>query len=141
LDPAADQAGAGGTGKFHRELVGRLITHAEHEFTLSRPDKDGTTRRDHLQAVAAQGRPVEGLEAPPLPAELAYLFEWFLEASAARGSSGFGGIQPLSYAELAAWAQLTGVDPTPFEVSVIRLLDSTLVRVLNDGGHRGSHPD
>jgi hypothetical protein len=86
------------------------------------------------------GRPVPELEAPPLPAELAYLFDWFLDASSGRGG-GFGGIQPLAWTEIEAWSRLLGLGLTPFEARVLRLLDATLVRSMSDGGHRGHHPD
>jgi len=83
--------------------------------------------------VRAQGAAVPELDNPvAIPVELAYLFAWFTELSAARGSGGFGA-NPISYAEIDAWARLTGTAPTPFEISVIRLLDGALLRNLSDG--------
>lgn len=42
--------------------------------------------------------------------------------SGARTSNGFG-LNPLSFAEIQAWAALTGADPTPWEVSLLKRLD------------------
>jgi hypothetical protein len=68
------------------------------------------------------------------------VWSWFLELSASRGSNGFGGLDPLSYTEIDAWARLHGVAPTPFEVGVLRRLDQALLKAHTEHGrHRGSH--
>lgn len=66
-------------------------------------------------------RPAE-LDGPSCPDELAYLWDWYCELAAARGSNGWG-LNPICYAEIAAWAALTGRDPSPFEVGCIARLD------------------
>ena len=88
--------------------------------------------REHLQAAAESGQRIEGLIGPEAPVELIYLLGWFAELSATRGSTGFS-ILPLSYLEIDAWARLTDVDPTPFEVGVLRRLDEAFLRSLNHG--------
>lgn len=67
-------------------------------------------------------RAAELLQGPGLPAEAAYLWEWFLELSAARPSGGFGP-SAIAYSEILAWAQLTGRRPVPWEVRWIGHLD------------------
>lgn len=56
------------------------------------------------------------------PYEVEHLWLWFCDLSSARTGSGFGA-NPISYVEIAAWARLTGNDPTPWEVSVLRRMD------------------
>lgn len=51
-----------------------------------------------------------------------YLLLWFADLSAARGSNGFSA-DPISYAEMQAWSELSGIRPTPFEVECLRELD------------------
>jgi hypothetical protein len=63
-----------------------------------------------------------GLAASP-PQLLDYLWAWFFELCAARSSNGWSA-NPISYTEIAAWAMLTRAHPTPWEVSVLRLMDS-----------------
>lgn len=59
------------------------------------------------------------------------IFGWFGELAAARGSSGFGA-NPISFAELAAWAHLTDRAPTPFEISLLRRIDSAFLAVMSE---------
>lgn len=65
--------------------------------------------------------PMELIE-PELPGALAYVWQWFLELSSGRGSNGFGPAA-LSYRDIAAWADLMRIRPTPFEVELIRAMD------------------
>lgn len=76
------------------------------------------------------------LDGPPCPSELVYVLEWFGELSAARGS-GAAGANPIGYAEIAAWSHLTGLVPTPFEVSVLRRLDAAFLTALTRKPARG----
>lgn len=92
--------------------------------------KDGTSIRSHYESVQRQTgiTPKELAEIPPMPEALAYLWEWFLQLDGARGGNGFG-LNPLSYAEIQAWAQLTRLQPEPWEVSAIKRIDSSRIRV------------
>ncbi|MCP3065845.1 hypothetical protein LXT21_44465 [Myxococcus sp. K38C18041901] len=80
--------------------------------------------RAHLEQVAkATGK------APPalvgeyaLPEALAHVWGWFCELSGARGAGGFS-IAPISFQDIEAWARLTGHQPTPAEVVLLRQLD------------------
>jgi len=59
---------------------------------------------------------------PALPGALAYVWMWFLDLSATRGSNGFGP-SALGFRDIAAWSELMRIRPTPFEVDLIRNLD------------------
>ena len=92
---------------------------------------DGATRREHLKVSAASGAVVPALISPPLPDELAYLLEWFDKCAAGRGSADLGGKLPLTWAEIDAWARLSGIQPTPFEVGILRGLDTIYLGAVN----------
>lgn len=64
---------------------------------------------------------------PELPAELAYVWRWFCELHGARGG-GFGPA-PISYQDIMAWAALTRVRPTLWEVGAIRAIDHEYLSV------------
>jgi hypothetical protein len=96
---------------------------------LARPfGVGGETTRAHLEAVATRmkGAAAEDARAkltpPPMPPELAYLWEWWIELHAARPESAHG-IAPFTYGELAAWSRLTGVEPTAWETATLLTLD------------------
>lgn len=57
-----------------------------------------------------------------MPPELTYLWGWFQELSATRGSNGFGP-NPITYTEIGAWSRLTGRLIRPTEVRLIMTLD------------------
>jgi hypothetical protein len=64
--------------------------------------------------------------APPFV--LDYVWGWFCELSGARTSNGFG-LNPISFTEILAWAQLAGVAPTPWEVRLLKRLDAATLAV------------
>jgi hypothetical protein len=102
------------------------LRYAKAELALSQ-DQGGQTVREHLEAVEiATGRTIEELHPDPPPDETAHLWEWFCELCSARGSNGFGP-NPLAYSEIAAWAALTGANPDPFDVAVLKRLDSAFL--------------
>lgn len=87
------------------------------------PSGNGTYR-DELESFARQsGRVPFELREFELPNELAYLWRWFHELSAVRGSNGWGP-NPISYREIEAWIGLMGPIVTPIEVRLIMLLDN-----------------
>jgi hypothetical protein len=80
--------------------------------------------RDHLEAYKAlTGRAHPLLRGPALPPAGETLWRWFLELRA-----GLAPEAPLSHAELAAWAGLTGEKPAPWEVRELRALDRLWLR-------------
>lgn len=86
--------------------------------------KDNHSYREHCEAAARYGNPVAKaeLQGPELPASLTYLWGWFLELHETRSGNGFGP-NPFTYAEIDAWARLTGRALAPWEVGGLRALD------------------
>lgn len=107
-----------------------MIAFAAHEFELNSRQPDGHTLREHLEAAmqATGNRPAD-LDGPACPSGVDYVWHWFCELSAARGSSGFGP-NPLGYADIDAWSRLTGRQPDVFEVSCLMALDGTYFSAL-----------
>lgn len=57
-----------------------------------------------------------------MPLELAYLWGWFQELHAQRGSNGWGP-NPINYTDMAAWAGLSGVTIRAPELQCLVILD------------------
>jgi hypothetical protein len=89
--------------------------------------------RSHLEAVFRQTgqMPQKLAEVPKMPEMLAYLWVWFCELDAARGGNGFG-LNPIGYSEIKAWAELTRVQPEPWEIEALRRFDAVRIRVANE---------
>lgn len=58
---------------------------------------------------------------PELPRVLEYIWEWYKDLSEDR-DAGFG-ISRIKYRDIQAWAELSGSNPTPWEVGLLRRLD------------------
>lgn len=84
--------------------------------------------RKHLEFQAARGRAdaIRELQGPPCPRELEYLLVWVYEL---HGRSGVGqaSLNPVSHAEIAAWAWLTHRRPSAEEVNALIQLDAALL--------------
>ncbi|MBA3891944.1 MAG: hypothetical protein H0X64_15600 [Gemmatimonadaceae bacterium] len=98
-----------------------------HETLLSRPPagaKDGVPERVHLERAASMGHrgSREKLARYELPEPVEYLLEWFRELAATR-RVGMTGTEPLSYADIDAWARQTRRTPTSEEVQALIRLD------------------
>jgi len=61
-----------------------------------------------------------------LPSEVAHIWEWFCELAAARTSGGMA-LNPITYPDIEAWARLTDSRPTPWEVSLLRRIDNSVI--------------
>lgn len=90
---------------------------------MAEPQEDGQPKRAHLE-VAARLSPVARAElvGPKLPEAAVHVWEWFLELNAARSAGEFG-VAAITFAELEAWARLTGRDLRPHEVTWLRAID------------------
>jgi hypothetical protein len=98
----------------------------EGELSLSELQSDGSTTRKHLESIWRQtGVMPADLDVPECPAEVRYLWHWFLDLNRTR-TSGMG-IGPITYSEIAAWAQLMGIAPRPFEVHAVKSIDSVFI--------------
>jgi hypothetical protein len=100
---------------------------------VQRTAGDGRSLLVHLLDVEKQtGRKPESLAAAqePLPDAVAYILDWFYELNRCRSGNGFGGINRITYTEIAAWASLTGRIPTAEEVECLLLLDGTYITTI-----------
>lgn len=84
----------------------------------------------HAEQYAAQtGRDLEdalrgfGLERPRVPHGWECLWQWFWELSAGRGHNGFGPL-PLTWPDVAAWAEISGITLQPWQAAVFRAMDA-----------------
>ena len=94
------------------------MTFARSEFRLSKPGEDGVPLREKLGKARANGLQ----KLPQMPTALEHVWHWFRDLSFARTSNGFGP-NPITYAEIAAWRDLTLAMPNPWEVSLLKRLD------------------
>lgn len=93
---------------------------------------------DHLASIERQTgrRPVarqdeDEEEEVPFPEVLGHVWDWFPELAARRGA-GMAGPNPLTHADVLAWATMTGRDPTPDEVRLLLRLDDTWLAVIRE---------
>jgi hypothetical protein len=101
-----------------------LCEFAEHDFKLSITDKNGTSRRAHLEvAQASIPSPLPELQPPcELPLVAEGIWGAYNSLQCGRTSNGFGP-NPLGWAEIASWAALTNTRLRPWEVRALRRLD------------------
>lgn len=99
---------------------------AREEFRLDRPDTSGTPLRAHLQAAG-----VEQPNPKPFPEAAAQVWEWFMELATGR-TAGLGP-NPLTWEGIAAWCDLTGNRPAPWEVRAIKALDLAFLAAHHKG--------
>ena len=108
-----------------------MLEFAEFNFKLNTPDKNGTTQRDHLEQVERQtGRRPTALEGPDFPMLVSHIWSAFILLSNTR-SAGFSGPNPISYAEIKTWKELTETPLDAREVEAIKSLDQVYMRVMN----------
>jgi hypothetical protein len=82
--------------------------------------------REHLQSAAAQGDADAELElqaVPALPRLAAHVWGWFIELARCRTYGGMGNPLPISYRDVVAWRDMTGVEPEPWELKAIFAID------------------
>jgi len=94
---------------------------------LSAVQKDGTTLREHLEAVErlTKKKPKELVEQVELPESLSECWDWFLSLSKSR-PSGLG-VSPITYTEMLSYFSLIGIEPDKYEVDIIKMFDSIAV--------------
>lgn len=76
---------------------------------------------------------------PVLSACAVYLWEYFVQLHSARGGGGMGP-SPLSYHDVRAWSELTGVRIRPWEVRAIFKADASFLKVQAERQKAGSGP-
>ncbi|MCB2186481.1 MAG: hypothetical protein KQJ78_08695 [Deltaproteobacteria bacterium] len=90
--------------------------------------------RSHLEQ---RGLPDERLAGPHIPPAGRQAWEWFWDLSAGRGSDG-GGAAPLSYREIWAWRELTGENPRPWEIALLRTMDRVYLGFVAEANRKRS---
>lgn len=62
----------------------------------------------------------------PIPEAVAHLWRWAVELHG-RSGGGMGGLMPLSYSELRAWAKLRDIRIRPHEVDALIRIDAVML--------------
>jgi hypothetical protein len=98
------------------------VEFAREEFKLA-PD------REDLESIEGNSAKARGIldNAPQCPLETAYLWSWFHEINGGR-TCGMAA-NPLQFTEIEAWSRLTGNTPNPWEVSLLKRLDTAFLQV------------
>jgi len=113
--------------KFIERLTDYLVEFAQSEFKLSERKKDGLSVREHLTSVwKVTGRKPKELELLYLPSSLNRIWNWFCELSGGRQ-----GMNPISWAEIKAWSDLTGNKPDNWQLSTIKAVDISFINKKN----------
>lgn len=63
------------------------------------------------------------IDHPDPPAGGSLLWQWFWELDSARGQ-GMGGLECITYPDIAAWAQLTRTEVEEWEVRALKAMDA-----------------
>lgn len=129
----ADRHGLWGYPCFFGLICEELLEFAEFQFDLSKADKDGITKREHLEQVVKQTGRGELLAGPPIPESAAYLWTTFLILHSGR-SYGMNGGNPLTYEGIHAWCNLSGISLSCGEVEIIKMLDAAWLKAMNGSG-------
>ncbi len=105
---------------------------AEHVFRMSRRGEDGVPLRAKLEKVRQnRGTRVAELDGPEIPKPLAHVWTWFLELDQSRTSNGMGP-NPITFPDIQAWAEMTGSQPRPSEVRLLKRLDMLRLKTFGD---------
>lgn len=97
---------------------------------LGHRQPDGSTLRDHLQAVARAGGAVDPRLTSALQPGLAGLWEAYCELSAMRPSG--MGASAIPGPEYESWQRLSGVTLTPWEVDTLKAMDRAALSAMAD---------
>ena len=100
---------------------------ASHVVELNRAGPDGSPQRAHWEEGARVGNAaaLAHLTPPEYPDCMQYLWDWALELHG-RSGVGMGGLAPLTYEAIMAWAVLRRVRLTPAEVAALITIDTVL---------------
>ena len=74
---------------------------------------------------------------PTLPAGGEFLWRWFCGLSAAR-RIGFSGPEPITFAEIEAYARLTGWPIAPRHIAILQAMDATFLAFCREERERAS---
>lgn len=95
-------------------------------------DKQGNTKYDTLTKFSQRtGKTHPDLISPEISDEVMYIWTWFQELNCQRTSNGFG-LNPITFLEIQAWANMTHKSPTAWEISALRAIDMTWINKMSD---------
>lgn len=110
------------------------VAYAGWHGKMAAPQPDGRPLREHLTHAAKHVASLAAELVPPvLPAACRQVWGWWTELAHARPQSGLGGLGPLPYSELAAWATLTGRVVAPIEVEALQAMDAAWRQGVSEG--------
>lgn len=114
--------------KFYQALTDALLAFAEREFTLSAPQDDGATLRDHLLILEKRTGERHELmaEAPPMPKGGDHVWGMFCEARSETPSD-----QRVTAAAMQSIEWANGIRLELWERQIIRALDWLYFKVRN----------
>lgn len=119
-------------------MAKQLNAYVRHQVRIDSPDSSGVTRRQHLEkfkeTLRKRGKTEEELDKqfvelvpPEVPHCADYLLLIYYELASCRQFSAMGNPLPISYMELKAYSELTDENLDPFEVKVLRMMDSVAI--------------
>lgn len=73
-----------------------------------------------------------GLEEPQIPPGLEFVWNWFFELAAGRAHNGFAW-QPITWADMAAWAAISGIRLAPWLAACFRAMDREWLKIQAEG--------
>lgn len=126
--------------------LNEALCEAVRAFTRNAVNRDArNAQRAHLLQVCKQtGKTPEELGfalpeevVPDVPENGEYLWAWFQELSSGRGNNELG-VLPLSWADMDAWARLTGNFPESWETAILRSMDGAFLAVCHEEAARKS---
>ena len=134
MAPRTDRRGVRGHQSFFGLVQESLLEYAEKSFSLDKRDSKGVSAREYLEQVQRSlGRQLPELQMPEFPDVAHHIWDTFLSLHAGR-SYGMSGPNPLSWGDIKAWCDLTGVHLEPWEADMLKALDMVWVRAMNESG-------
>ncbi|WP_426076896.1 phage tail assembly chaperone [Janthinobacterium sp. PSPC3-1] len=100
------------------------MRYAGHQFERGARAADGHAKGEHLDAARRHPlyRAPPEAEAPPLPFELAHVWEWFVQLNRKR-QNGMA-VNPIASTEILAWQARHRLAVEPFEHQLLDSLDA-----------------
>lgn len=111
----------------------------EQYFRLGKKVKGKATQSEHLEQAARQLGKSSAKELQEdyldsvFPDLMQHLWEAFLELHSCR-TMGFSAPNPISLSDIKNWSEISGVNLTPWEVSVIKSVDEIWLSQQGDSG-------
>lgn len=107
------------------------MDYAEKYFPLIKPDKNGTTLKEHLEQVYKQtGAKPSELDLPEFPYQLSLTWAAFVDLSNSRPPA-FSGVAPITYEQIKAYKDTTYSPISGRDIQTIKRIDNIFLSVIN----------